>query len=64
MTIYNLQQQLQSRIEQAVEAAGFHGLQVYIRNLPPLNMRGMRISISHTALSVSEMERMRRIKAR
>ena len=33
MTIYNLQQQLQSRIEQAVEAAGFHGLQVYIRNL-------------------------------
>ena len=40
MTIYNLQQQLQSRIEQAVEAAGFHGLQVYIRNLPPLKYEG------------------------
>lgn len=40
MTIYNLQQQLKSRIEQAVEAAGFHGLQVYIRNLPPLKYEG------------------------
>ena len=40
MTIYNLQQQLQSRIEQAVEAAGFHGLQVYIRILPPLKCEG------------------------
>ena len=40
MTIYRLHQAIKERVEQAVSEAGFQGLQVYIRNLPPLKYEG------------------------
>lgn len=40
MTIYRLHQAIKERVEQAMSEAGFQGLQVYIRNLPPLKYEG------------------------
>ena len=40
MTIYRLHQAIKERVERAVSEAGFQGLQVYIRNLPPLKYEG------------------------
>lgn len=40
MTIYRLHQATKERVEQAMSEAGFQGLQVYIRNLPPLKYEG------------------------
>ena len=40
MTIYRLHQAIKERVEKAVSEAGFQGLQVYIRNLPPLKYEG------------------------
>lgn len=40
MTLYELQKSLKKRVEQAAEKAAFPGLQVFIRNLPPLEYEG------------------------
>lgn len=40
MTLFELQKLLKKRVEEAAERAGFHGLQVFIRNLPPLKYEG------------------------
>ena len=48
MTIYRLHQAIKERVEKAVSEAGFQGLQVYIRNLPPLKYEGDAENISLT----------------
>ncbi len=40
MTIYQLHQSIQKRVQDVIETAGFHGLQVFIRNTPSLKYEG------------------------